>query len=95
GNQTTGYVRPLFDLDANPIDAVEMVELPSGQALLERLSEQELFTVRNLQRVSVGYEMTRRSATFVTVEPHWFVLYDHRWQKVTFEQEEENLDELE
>ncbi|WP_100405860.1 YycH family regulatory protein [Bacillus solitudinis] len=95
GNQTISYVRPLFDLDQYPIDAVERVELPSGQELVERLSEQEHFSLRNLEKAVIGYEMTRRNPTFVSVEPHWFVLYDGRWQKVTFNQQEEELDELE
>ncbi len=89
GNQTESYFRPLFDLDSVPIDAREEIELRSGQDVLDRLKEQEFFDRDRLQKVVVGYEMVMPNQSFVTVEPQWFVLYDNRWQKVTFDPAEE------
>lgn len=88
GNQTESYFRPLFDLDSQPIDAKEEIELPSGQDVLDRLEQQEFFDMERLKKITVGYEMIMPNRSFVTVEPHWFVLYDNRWQKVTFNVED-------
>ncbi|GAE34439.1 YycH family regulatory protein [Halalkalibacter akibai] len=85
GNQIVSYTRPLFELDSTPIDVNERIELPSGQEVIERLNEQEFFQPERLSKVVIGYEMVMRNTSFVTIEPHWFVLYGNRWQKVTFE----------
>lgn len=85
GNQVVSYKRPLFELDNTPIDVRERVDLPSGEEVLERLSQQEFFEPKRLNKLVVGYEMITRTTSFVTIEPHWFALYGNRWQKVTFE----------
>ncbi|NEU30596.1 hypothetical protein GN156_07330 [bacterium LRH843] len=88
GNQTESYFRPLFNIDNQPIDAKETVELRSGLDVIERLKQHETFELSQLQKVIIGYEMTMPNRSFVTVEPNWFVLYDNRWQKITFTDEE-------
>ncbi|TWI59636.1 YycH family regulatory protein [Halalkalibacter nanhaiisediminis] len=88
GNQTETYFRPLFDLDNQPIDAREEVKLPSGEDVLNRLKQLEFFHIERLQKVAVGYEMIMPNPSFVTVEPHWFFLYDNSWRKVTFDSNE-------
>jgi regulatory protein YycH of two-component signal transduction system YycFG len=95
GNQIVSYTRPFFELDHAPIDVNERVELPSGQEVLDRLNEQEFFDPERLSKVVIGYEMVMRSTSFVTIEPHWFVLYGNRWQKVTFESAEGGSNGLE
>ncbi|MDT8862802.1 two-component system activity regulator YycH [Alkalihalobacillus sp. MEB130] len=87
GTQIINYTRPLFELDPHPIDARESIELPSGNEVLNQLKKQEFFDETRLSKVVVGYEMITRNASFVTIEPHWFILYGNRWQKVTFEEE--------
>ncbi|OLS38641.1 hypothetical protein BTR22_03045 [Alkalihalophilus pseudofirmus] len=84
GSQIVSYERPLFDLDNQPINAIQRVELPSGEAVLDRLNEQEYFDPNRLEKVMVGYEMNKQNVSLVTLEPYWYVLYDGQWQKVTF-----------
>ncbi|GAE26229.1 YycH protein [Halalkalibacter wakoensis JCM 9140] len=95
GNQIVNYSRPLFELDAFPIDAREQIELPSGEEVINYLKRQEFFDERRLIKVTIGYEMISRNSSFVTVEPHWFIYYGNRWQKVTFEPEEGGANGLE
>ncbi|KHF40087.1 YycH family regulatory protein [Halalkalibacter okhensis] len=95
GTQIVNYTRPLFELDPFPIDAREQIELPSGEEVIEQLKKQEFFEETRLTKVTVGYEMVTRSASFVTVEPHWFIYYGNRWQKVTFDKEEGDANGLE
>jgi regulatory protein YycH of two-component signal transduction system YycFG len=87
GTQIVSYERPLFDLDNQPVNAIQRVELPSGEAVLERLEEQEFFDENKLEKVMVGYEMNKQNVSLVTLEPYWYVLYDDQWQKVKFDQE--------
>ncbi|WP_017725828.1 YycH family regulatory protein [Halalkalibacterium ligniniphilum] len=83
GNQTTGYVRPMFDLDNQPIEGVGRKTLPSGEAVISWLEESEFFDPRRLEKITIGYEMSKPG--HVIAEPFWFVLYDNRWEKVTFD----------
>ncbi|WP_332692340.1 YycH family regulatory protein [Halalkalibacter lacteus] len=86
GTQVVNYKRPLFELDSYPIDASQSVELPSGEDVIEELNKQEFFDKEKLSKVTIGYEMIMRNSSFVTIEPHWFILYGNKWQKVTFEE---------
>ncbi|MCL7747496.1 YycH family regulatory protein [Halalkalibacter alkaliphilus] len=95
GTQIVNYTRPLFELDSFPIDAREQIQLPSGEEVLDQLKKQEFFDERRLTKVTVGYEMVTRSTSFVTIEPHWFIYYGNRWQKVTFDKEEGDANGLE
>ncbi len=94
-SQTVNYSRPLFELDSNPIDATDQVTLPSGKQVIDRLYHEESFEPNRLTKIAIGYEMTKRSAALVTLEPYWFVLYENSWQKVKFDQQGEGDDELE
>ncbi|WP_100374310.1 YycH family regulatory protein [Bacillus sp. FJAT-45037] len=87
GSQIINYERPLFDLDSLPINAIQRVELPSGEDVLQRLRQQEYFQTKMLEKVMIGYEMKKQNVSLVTLEPYWYVLYDGKWQKVTFDQE--------
>jgi regulatory protein YycH of two-component signal transduction system YycFG len=84
GSQIVNYTRPLFELDSYPIDASQSITLPSGDKVIKELSKQEFFDKDKLLKVTIGYEMIMRSSSFVTMEPHWFILYGNRWQKVVF-----------
>ncbi|ARK32898.1 YycH family regulatory protein [Halalkalibacter krulwichiae] len=95
GNQIVHYSRPLFALDHAPIDVSDRIQLPSGQELLERLEEPEFFIDTRLSKAVIGYEMIIRNTSFVTLEPHWFIHYGNRWQKVTFEEDKGGSNGLE
>ncbi|WP_158211689.1 YycH family regulatory protein [Alkalihalobacterium alkalinitrilicum] len=85
GNQTSRYIRPLFDLDQQPIDYARTgVDLPSGHDVIEELEKREYFDLSRLEKVAIGYEMKKWNA-FVTVEPNWYIYYDQTWQKVPFD----------
>lgn len=86
GNQIISYSRPLLDLDSLPINASQKIEMPAGEEVISYLQNDELFDVQRISRVSVGYEMHMTNPTFFTVEPHWYVLYGSRWQKVALDQ---------
>ncbi|WP_216830171.1 YycH family regulatory protein [Alkalihalobacterium elongatum] len=89
GNQTSRYVRPLFDLDQQPIEyARTSVDLPSGYEVIEKLEQREFFDQTRLEAITIGYEMKKWNA-FVTIEPHWYIYYDNMWQKVSFEDSKE------
>lgn len=95
GNQTEGYIRPLFYLDSQPIDAVDEIELPSREELLDYLEQHNYLDPKRLKKIVLGYEMIMPSRSFVTVEPNWFILFDDRWQKLHVEQEGGENDGLE
>ncbi|MFC0471584.1 YycH family regulatory protein [Halalkalibacter kiskunsagensis] len=95
GTQIVNYTRPLFELDSYPIDASQSIQLPSGEDVIKELNKQEFFNKERLSKVAVGYEMIMRNSSFVTMEPHWFISYGNRWQKVTFEEEEGGTNGLE
>ncbi|WP_179295632.1 YycH family regulatory protein [Bacillus sp. FJAT-45350] len=84
GNQTARYARPLFDLDVNPIDTKKET-LPSGEVLIEALEQWEFYDRSRLEQAVIGYEMKKRNA-IVTVEPHWYILYNGVWQRVPFQE---------
>ncbi|WP_209125187.1 YycH family regulatory protein [Alkalihalobacillus sp. BA299] len=85
GNQTSRYVRPLFDLDSQPIDSAKtIVNLPSGYEVVEYLEKQDFFDPALLERIAIGYEMKKWNA-FVTMEPNWYIFYDELWQKVSLD----------
>ncbi|MEB1808221.1 MAG: two-component system activity regulator YycH [Bacillaceae bacterium] len=85
GNQTSRYIRPLFDLDQQPMEyARTIVDLPSGHDVINQLEQREYFDRTLLQKITIGYEMKKWNA-FVTIEPHWYILYDNVWQKITLD----------
>ncbi|WP_078556360.1 YycH family regulatory protein [Bacillus alkalicellulosilyticus] len=85
GNQTSRYIRPLFDLDFQPIyGATWRSELLSGHEVLEQLNKREGFDQSKIEDLTVGYEMVKTNA-IVTGEPYWFLLYDGFWEKLDFE----------
>ncbi|HHY20643.1 MAG TPA: hypothetical protein GX525_01900 [Bacilli bacterium] len=84
GNQISRYMRPLVDFDYYLVDVNKEVKLPSGKAVIERLKENDYFSLEKLEKITVGYEAQKRNALIVA-EPSWFILYDGYWQKVSFE----------
>ncbi|MBU8905785.1 YycH family regulatory protein [Desertibacillus haloalkaliphilus] len=83
GIQISRYVRPLFDLDAEPINAREQVILPSGQEVLTYLESEGYLERQRRPEVKVGYELTKENA-IITLEPHWFIGYNGHWEKISF-----------
>ncbi|MEK4566938.1 two-component system activity regulator YycH [Alkalihalobacillus sp. FSL R5-0424] len=88
GTQTTSYIRPLLKLDPTPIDE-SMVELQSGESVIEKLQAAENLDLESIQDVRVGYEMIDQDNQrgLVTFEPAWYVFTDNNnsWQKVPAE----------
>lgn len=81
GSQISRYIRPLFELDQQPIDATAQVTLLSGEEIIQYLQQQENFDKALLEKLTIGYEMNKQNA-IVTLTPHWFMLYGGKWQKV-------------
>lgn len=95
GNQTEGYTRPLFYLDSQLHGAKEEVALPSGEEIVERIEALDYLDSSRIEHVTIGYEMMMPSQSFISAEPHWFILYDGRWQKISVEEEGGKEDGLE
>ncbi|MCK0469813.1 YycH family regulatory protein [Halalkalibacter sp. APA_J-10(15)] len=100
GNQIVAYSRPLFDLDLVPLNTTQRVELPSGEDVVRSLQQDDYYERQRIVKVSLGYEMEMRNPTFVTLEPHWYVLYGNRWQRIEASQveavsQEQTVDEEE
>nr|WP_062052536.1 two-component system activity regulator YycH [Bacillus sp. JCM 19034] len=82
GNQIISYSRPLFDMDAIPLNTAQRVELPSGEDVIRSIQHDEYYERQRITKISIGYEMEMRNPSFVTLEPHWYVFYGNRWQKI-------------
>ncbi|MFZ3590490.1 YycH family regulatory protein [Bacillus sp. DJP31] len=80
------YKRPLFRLQVTIESESSVVELPSGQTLIDLLRQTPSFDPLKLEDVKIGYEMIKdHSNAKVTVEPIWIVKLDGDWKKIVMD----------
>lgn len=89
GNQTSGYSRPLLELNYYLAEVGNTMELPSGHEVIEKVKNIEYFLLEKLEKVIIGYEIQKNNAIIVA-EPAWFILYDGHWQKILFTEKDDN-----
>ncbi|SDW77460.1 Two-component signal transduction system YycFG, regulatory protein YycH [Marinococcus luteus] len=87
GTQTTGYSRPLFDLENNPVrtgDAGVSTDLPTGEETLDAVQEQCSSSL--IEDIQIGYSISRNgeNSGYYDMEPGWFVRCDGSWSPVEF-----------
>lgn len=87
GTQTSGYSRPLFDLENNPVrtgDAGVSTDLPAGQETLDAVQEQCSSSL--IEDIQIGYSISRNgeNSGYYDMEPGWFVRCDGSWSPVDF-----------
>jgi regulatory protein YycH of two-component signal transduction system YycFG len=87
GTQTSGYSRPLFDLENNPVrtgDAGVSTDLPTGEETLDAVQEQCSSSL--IEDIQIGYSISRNgeNSGYYDMEPGWFVRCDGSWSPVDF-----------
>ncbi|TDQ38371.1 YycH family regulatory protein [Aureibacillus halotolerans] len=78
------YLRPLFRLRFE-FDRT-MIDLASGQTIVDALESAPDIDPSMVQDVKVGYEMARQPNTnpiILSFQPVWYVKYNDSWQKVS------------
>ncbi|WP_252313720.1 YycH family regulatory protein [Sinobaca sp. H24] len=86
GGQIANYSRPLFELDANPIDIEENVTLESGRDIVDQMQGQ--FDMEDVQNVRIGYNVSKDNEV-VNFDPSWFIKYGGEWYPFDAAVEEE------
>ncbi|RKD68108.1 regulatory protein YycH of two-component signal transduction system YycFG [Sinobaca qinghaiensis] len=86
GGQIANYSRPLFELDANPIDIEENVTLESGRDIVDQMQGQ--FDMEEVENVRIGYSVNKDNEV-VNFDPSWFIKYGGDWYPFDAAVEEE------
>jgi regulatory protein YycH of two-component signal transduction system YycFG len=82
GNQFEQYIRPLFYIEADPINSVITTKLPSGHELIDLLKNQVGFDRYLLTDINNGFKMNKRQS-IITFEPSWFIQYNGKWESIS------------
>jgi regulatory protein YycH of two-component signal transduction system YycFG len=86
-NEITRYVRPNIALELPLTTEMVSVTLPSGSEVLGYLKSRKNFKPELLEKLVLGYEMTRENDEnkLILLEPAWFYRYNQTWGQITKE----------
>lgn len=81
GSQIEQYIRPLFEVEEEPINISRSAVLPSGSSIVKSLLQKEDFNPYLLTDINKGYTMVKRQS-FIIFEPSWFIFYNGSWEEI-------------
>ncbi|MBM7662239.1 regulatory protein YycH of two-component signal transduction system YycFG [Bacillus mesophilus] len=86
-NSFNTYIRPLFKLHLSIDSETSVVELPSGNILMEILKNISSIDMDKVEDAKISYELKKDfSSAKVTIEPIWTVKHNGKWHKVIFDE---------
>lgn len=84
------YNRPLFIFES-PLGG-DYTELPSGYEVIYFLENIDKYHVEKVSDVQIGYRVADLDVTsysIITLEPAWYMLYNGKWQRIDFDELDE------
>ncbi|KOS61092.1 hypothetical protein FJQ98_26315 [Lysinibacillus agricola] len=82
-NRIFRYKRPYFSFEKDIPSEKEMKELPSGSEVVEKIQDLNNIDLSDIDDIVVGYYLTHKQSTIVTLEPCWFAIRNGVSTKLT------------
>ncbi len=84
-NQIFRYRRPYYYLDANISSEKNIVQLPSGDELIESIKRSKNINLESLDEIYLGYYFSQRNEneSVYNLEPSWFGIINGNWVRLT------------
>lgn len=80
------YRRPLFNL--KNILSTNTVTLPSGEDIVDYVTNNSSYKISNIQDIQIGYRLTYldRISYSLSLEPAWYIKYNSSWHELKMDE---------
>lgn len=84
-DQIFRYRRPYYFLDTNISSEKNIVKLPSGLEMIEKIKRSKNVKLESINELYIGYYFSQLSESGYTLEPRWFAVINDNWIGLTSE----------
>ncbi|KGR79855.1 hypothetical protein CD29_04840 [Ureibacillus manganicus DSM 26584] len=84
-NQIFRYRRPYYFLDSNISSDKNIVKLPSGIEMIEKIKRSKNVKLESIDELYIGYYFSQISESGYALEPRWFAIINDNWIGLTSE----------
>ncbi|HWL25154.1 MAG TPA: two-component system activity regulator YycH [Ureibacillus sp.] len=84
-NQIFRYRRPYYYLDSNISSDKNIVKLPSGLEMIDKIKRSKNIKLESIDELYIGYYFSQINESGYTLEPRWFAIINDNWIGLTSE----------
>lgn len=84
-DQIFRYRRPYYFLDTNIPSEKNIVKLPSGLEMIEKIKRSKNLKLESIDEIYIGYYFSQLNESGYTLEPRWFAIINENWIGLTSE----------